>query len=127
VGDDLGSDGQPFHRQTPRSPELPHVDLSDLPRSGTRKLMAVTQYVGDRAVAWIDDELYEDALAWAADRTVPTILRRTSAGVGLTEPDVRALDAFQPICLSLPPNAGSVRVGPSFLGVDRSRELWLHL
>lgn len=74
--------------------ELPHIDLSDLPRTGTRKLGAVTAFVGDRAVAWIDDELYEDAVAWAANREAPTILRRTASGVGLTEADVRALDSF---------------------------------
>ena len=75
-------------------PELPHVDLSNLPRSGTRKLGAVTHFVGDRAAAWIDDELYEDALDWAAGRPAPTLLRRTASGVGLTEADVHALDAF---------------------------------
>jgi hypothetical protein len=75
-------------------PELPHIELSDLPRTGTRKLDAVREYVGDRAVAWIDDELYDDALAWAASRTAPTILRRTASGVGLTEADVQALASF---------------------------------
>ena len=75
-------------------PHLPHIELSNLPRSGTRKLAAVEQYVGERAVAWIDDELYEDALAWAAGRKYPTLLRRTAPGVGLTAADVSALDAF---------------------------------
>lgn len=75
-------------------PELPHVHLPNLPRSGTRKLGAVAEYVGDRAAAWIDDELYEDAVAWAVDRPAPTLLRRTAPGVGLVESDVQALAAF---------------------------------
>lgn len=75
-------------------PELPHLELTDLPRAGTRKLAAVQAYSGDRAVAWIDDELYEDAEAWAAARSAPTLLRRTASGVGFTHADVRALEAF---------------------------------
>ncbi len=75
-------------------PALPHISLTDLPREGTRKLVAVREYVGDRAIAWVDDELYEDAYAWAADRPAPTLLRRTASGVGLTEADVNAIEAF---------------------------------
>lgn len=75
-------------------PDLPHIELANLPRTGTRKLAAVAQYVGDRATAWIDDELYEDALSWAAGRAHPTLLRRPAPGVGLTEADVRSLEAF---------------------------------
>jgi hypothetical protein len=75
-------------------PDLPHIRLHDLPSTGTRKLATVAEYVGDRAVAWIDDELYEDAVAWATDQAVPTLLRRTAPGVGLRKPDVDALEDF---------------------------------
>ena len=74
--------------------ELPHLELVDLPRTGTRKLAAVQEFVGSRAVAWIDDELYEDAIAWAAQRPAPTLLRRTRGSVGLTLADVQALEEF---------------------------------
>ena len=68
--------------------------MARLPRTGTRKLAAVQDFVGSRAVAWIDDELYEDAEAWAAQRPVPTLLRRTRGSVGLTLADVQALEEF---------------------------------
>lgn len=75
-------------------PDLPHVDLSDLPRTGTRKLASVAEHVGVRPVAWIDDELYDDAYAWAEQRPSPTLLLRTSAGVGMTADHVRAMVEF---------------------------------
>ena len=42
----------------------------------------------------MDDELYEDAVAWANGRDSPTLLRRPSPGVGITKADVDALLAF---------------------------------
>jgi hypothetical protein len=75
-------------------PELPHIDLGVLPRSGTRKLGVVKAFVGTRAVAWVDDELYEDAVAWAMERHAATLIRRTSGSVGLTSDDVHALEMF---------------------------------
>ena len=76
--------------------ELPYIDFDfgEMPRSGTRKLTQVARYVGDRATAWVDDELYEDAVAWANGRDSPTLLRRPSPGVGITKADVNALLAF---------------------------------
>lgn len=64
--------------------ELPNIDFSEMPRSGTRKLTQVARYVGDRATAWVDDELYEDAVAWANGRDSPTLLRRPSGSRRLT-------------------------------------------
>lgn len=81
-------------------PELPHVELGELPRHGTRKLAAVQAYVGDRAVVWIDDELYDDAEAWRAERSPPTFLRRTAGGVGLTELDVKLIQVFRRVAWS---------------------------
>jgi hypothetical protein len=73
---------------------LPVIPLGDLPRAGTRKLSAVDRYVGDRALAWVEDELYDDAQAGARPRPAPTLLVRTRASVGLTRTDVGRLAAF---------------------------------
>jgi hypothetical protein len=37
------------------------------------------RYVGDRTLAWADDELYDDAESWAQVRSAPTLLVRTRA------------------------------------------------
>jgi len=74
--------------------EMPVIPLGQLPRSGTRKLAAVDRYVGDRAFAWIDDELYDDAVSWAQARSAPTLLVRTRASIGLTHADVERLHEF---------------------------------
>jgi hypothetical protein len=75
-------------------PRFPVVPLGDLPRQGTRKLARVAQYAGSRALAWLDDELYDDATAWADSRQAPTLLRRTSGSVGMQASDRDALEAF---------------------------------
>ena len=75
-------------------PRLPVVRLGQLPRSGTRKLAAVQRYVGERPLAWVDDELYDDADEWARVRPAPTLLVRTRATIGLTRADVDRLLAF---------------------------------
>lgn len=64
---------------------------------GTWKLPAVTRVVGNRPLAWIDDELAADAFAWAAQRNAagsPTLLVKTVAHVGLTAVQVEQLAAF---------------------------------
>ncbi|MGH1505857.1 MAG: HAD domain-containing protein [Acidimicrobiales bacterium] len=60
----------------------------------TRKLPDVIDAVGDRAVAWIDDNLFADAEAWASGRGAPTLLVRTDPAVGMTEHDVDRLREF---------------------------------
>ena len=75
-------------------PHLPSVPLKTLTTDGTRKLQSVAAYVGDRALAWIDDELYEDAELWAGDRDAPTLLIRTAASVGLRRDHVERLVTF---------------------------------
>jgi hypothetical protein len=75
-------------------PAMDAVDLGVMPREGTRKLDAVIRWVGDRPLAWVDDELYDDAFEWAASRAQPTLLVRTSATVGLREADVDQLRSF---------------------------------
>ncbi len=75
-------------------PEMNALTLEALSRDGTRKLPAVKEFVGDRPLAWVDDELYEDALEWASLRAAPTLLVRTSGSVGLRAADVVTLRAF---------------------------------
>ncbi len=76
-------------------PTLPAIALArDLPRDGTRKLAAVAAYAGGRPLAWVDDEIYEVAEAWARLRDAPALLRRTRASIGLTRDDVDALMTF---------------------------------
>ena len=66
------------------------MPLDELPRTGTRKLAAVNRYVRDRPLAWVDDELYDDAQLWAQARRAPTLLMRTQPSVGLSRADVSA-------------------------------------
>ena len=75
-------------------PRLPVLPLHDLPRDGTRKLAAVAHYVEARAVAWVDDELYDDAETWARSREFPTLLIRTRASAGLQRAHVNRLRDF---------------------------------
>ncbi len=77
--------------------DLPALDVIEFDFEGagdTRKLSSVDGFVGDEPVAWIDDELFGDAYAWAAERDAPTLLVRTMSSVGMTESHVRELDAF---------------------------------
>lgn len=73
----------------------------DEPRTATPGLPAVTRWLdgsapdaGWHAVVWIDDELYEDALRWAAARPYPVLLVRTDPVLGLAEADVARVEAF---------------------------------
>lgn len=85
---------QPIFGQLLNLPPMPHITFDRLSEDGTRKLVDVAEYVGSRSIAWVDDELYEDAFAWAERRSAPTLLVRTRSGVGLCERDVEALIAF---------------------------------
>jgi hypothetical protein len=75
-------------------PRFDHVDLHDLPRAGTRKLAAVAAYAKRRPLAWIDDELYEDASDWANTRLEPTLLVRPAPYVGLAQAHFDSLRRF---------------------------------
>jgi hypothetical protein len=60
----------------------------------TVKLPDVSRYVGDRALAWVDDQIGPDVLAWAATRLAPTLLVETDSRVGLTLEHVERLRAW---------------------------------
>jgi hypothetical protein len=55
------------------------------------KVPAIDVYVADRAVAWIDDMLVEEAVSWAAARTAPTLLVETDPAIGMTRDHVDQL------------------------------------
>jgi hypothetical protein len=60
----------------------------------TVKLPDVLRYVGDRAVAWVDDQLGPDVQAWAESRPSPTLLVQVDGRVGMTAEDVELLRAW---------------------------------
>ena len=57
----------------------------------TVKLPDVMEYVGHRALAWVDDQLGPEVHAWAISRPAPTLLIETDSRVGLTEAQVERL------------------------------------
>ena len=77
---------------------MPVVAIDRPAKQGTPKLPAVARFVGDRPLAWVDDELFEDAFIWAAERTAITLLVRTSGSAGLSEANVRELQRFGEAC-----------------------------
>ena len=60
------------------------------------KLEAIDEYAGDRAAAWIDDNLDLECAAWAARRTsrAPTLLVPTQPPIGMTDDHVDQLVAW---------------------------------
>lgn len=61
---------------------------------GDIKFEALKRHAGDRALAWVDDMIPEEAFAWAAARAVPTLLRPIDPRTGMAEGDVEALLGF---------------------------------
>jgi hypothetical protein len=60
-------------------------------RSAHWKLRAVTDFAGDRPIAWVDDAFNDECHDWAARRPAPTLLLTTDPPVGLTEQIVKDL------------------------------------
>lgn len=81
-------------------PPLPVIDLTDAEFSLGEgwKTRAVREWVGKRPFAWIDDELGDDAHAWAARREVPTLLLDIDASRGLQAEHVDELLVFAERC-----------------------------
>lgn len=74
--------------------DLPVIERSQGAADETWKLHDVERFVGNRPIAWVDDDLWGDAFDWADRRNAPTLLIRTLSSVGLTEQDVWRLEAF---------------------------------
>jgi hypothetical protein len=75
-------------------PSLPAIRFDLDNRARTVKLHSVIEYVGDRPVAWIDDDLHEDAFTWAAGRRAPTLLVPCDTTEGMARRHVDRLLAF---------------------------------
>lgn len=77
-------------------PQLPHLELDTAPKAGGAhwKLAALERHVGDRPLAWIDDNLDESCFSWADRRPFPTLLVPTDPHLGLEEGHVAALEAW---------------------------------
>ena len=58
------------------------------------KLDAIDEYAGDRAAAWIDDNLDDACRLWAAHREAPTLLIETRSATGMTDEHVDELLAW---------------------------------
>lgn len=75
-------------------PPLPHVDYAAsvvVVGFDTWKLPFIIDWVKDRPVAILDDEMREDAFAWADHREAPTLIVRPSAVEGMTDAHVMEL------------------------------------
>lgn len=75
---------------------LPKLPVCRFPHSGgeTWKLPDARKFVGSRAVAWIDDDLHEDADAWAAERWASTLLLHIDPLHGLQPEHIAELERF---------------------------------
>jgi hypothetical protein len=58
------------------------------------KWPAIEAFAGDRAFAWVDDEIGRDDLARARSRSAPTLLVRVEGTHGLDEMHVEQLERF---------------------------------
>lgn len=76
--------------------ELPVLRFGGSAVFGTAhwKVDAIDRYAGDRALAWIDDNIDETCTEWAARREAPTLLVPTESDKGLEEGHVEALVAW---------------------------------
>jgi hypothetical protein len=58
------------------------------------KLAAISEFVGERPLAWIDDAFNPACHEWAASRRAPTLLVSTSPRQGLTQKEAETLLAW---------------------------------
>ena len=77
-------------------PPFPVVRFTQRPRLGVplRKVEDVETYASGAPLAWVDDDLDEDAEAWAAGRRAPTLLIRPDQAIGLPLTHVEQLVAL---------------------------------
>lgn len=71
--------------------ELPFVPMPEIPFPPREKVPSIDAYVGDRAVAWIDDVVVPEARRWASGRAAPTLLVEIDHTVGLQRGHVEEL------------------------------------
>ena len=75
-------------------PALPVIEFEMDHWAPTPKLPSVSDWVGERPCAWIDDDLQQDADSWAEGRAVPTLLVRTDMTEGMSRRHVDRLLAW---------------------------------
>jgi hypothetical protein len=75
---------------------MPVIEFTHRPVFGVPlwKLPDVAEFVGDRSVAWIDDDIDIAVESWASQRTSPTLLIKTDRTIGLTRSHISELVAF---------------------------------
>jgi len=76
---------------------IPFPMDDDDPLVESRKLPAVRRWVQDRPCVWIDDDLWGDAWAWAAQRSgdgIPTLLVQPHPDEGLTPAHLAAVSSW---------------------------------
>jgi hypothetical protein len=76
-------------------PELPVIAFPPAPFEPSAKVPAIEAFVGDRAVAWVDDVVTVEARSWAYERSEPTLLVEVDPAIGLTRADVDVLLAWR--------------------------------
>ena len=74
--------------------DMPVIEFDRDSEDNTWKLSDVRSFVGKRPLAWIDDDLWEDAFEWADKRSSPTLLIRVAPHRGLTQAHVERLEDF---------------------------------
>ena len=82
-------------------PPLPYISYGNEyfgpGASYTFKLPYIAEWASkrpDTPIAWIDDDIHDDAMEWAAERRIagtPTLFMRIAPHVGLTDDDVEEL------------------------------------
>lgn len=70
---------------------LPFVPMPEIPFPARDKVPAIDGYVDDVPVAWLDDVVTTEAVAWASERGVPTLLIEVDHRVGLQRTHVDEL------------------------------------
>lgn len=73
--------------------ELPCLRFDGRARFGTAhwKLEALTEYGGDRPLAWVDDSFDPSCYEWEESREAPTLLVATESDIGITEAHTKRL------------------------------------
>jgi hypothetical protein len=76
-------------------PALPVIHFDDdVPLGTSYKLPAIQRYVGDKPMAYLDDDVGHDVIGWARARNAPTLVIPVPADRGLQDEHVEALLEF---------------------------------
>ena len=89
------NDGAPalFAVLVPWVRSIPHLTF-ETTGNMVEKLPVVQEYVGDRAVVWIDDRISDETWSWAEERAAPTLLVAIDPGVGLGPAELEQVERW---------------------------------